>query len=122
MSLEKQKDIVPVGYYLVTRVFPPNKYPAATLCTPFFRVFVPKSGWEAIRYAIKADMASPLYIAWDGTEYEIEQDAQLAFGQSPYEKDQWGVRLPDTDMDDCYLTAEEFYAKLATPPSTENTF
>lgn len=120
-SLERQKEDVPAGNYLVTRIFPPAQYPTATLCTPFFRVYLPKKAWKDVGNAVKKDMASPLYIAWDGQEYEIEQDSELIFGYSPYYKDQWGVRLEDTEMEDCYLSFEDFYAKAGElPPETNS--
>lgn len=117
-SLEKQREIVPAGNYLVTRVFPPSKYPTATLCTPYFRVYVPKSAWMTIFEYLKKDMASPLYIIWDGTEYEVEQDTQQVFGYSPYEKDEWGLRLPDVPLDDSYLAFEDFYAQAGEVPNS----
>lgn len=121
-TLEKQADKVPVGCYLVTRIFPPSKYPTATLCTPWFRVYIPKQAWSEIRNTLAKDHDSPLYIQWDGTEYELEQDTNLAFGYHGYEKDQWGIRLPDTQMNDCFLTYEELYNNVAdTPPEGDTT-
>lgn len=110
----KQWENVPNGTYLVLRIFKPNQYPSATLCTSAFRVNIPLKEWEKIRvglleaYRNGKDLAI-LAKSGEWTVFDCED-----FGVT-YLPNEYGVSASDYDEDCTFIPLNS--AEL--PPTQE---
>jgi hypothetical protein len=112
LSLEKQADKVPMGFYLITRVFPPGQYGYASLCTPFFRLNVREKEWLEYKDTLKQHRDKAFYIEWDKENVEVHIDDVGLFNIDGYEADQWGLFHKFEAKSECYLSYEDTFKLL----------
>jgi hypothetical protein len=112
LSLEKQADKVAIGFYLVTRVFPPGKYGYASLCTPFFRLNVKQKEWDEYKDMLKQHRDKAFYLEWDGEQVEFHIDTSGIWQINGYEADNYGLYHRFESKDECYLSYDDTFKLL----------
>lgn len=99
----KQWERIPDGLYLVTRIFKPNKYPQATICTTSFRVSVPEDEWITLRKEIFQKIQSGKRIAIrtiHGT-WTIDETEEFDFADKL--TDEYGMKWTYPSPRDCFI-------------------